>query len=118
MTTVITVGPENRLRRLDARLHEIGWGLLILLTGIIWLLPDQQVPEGAWLLGVAAILIGVNVVRYFNQIKTNGFSLLLGVLALVASLTRFWRQDLPLLAICLVVIGLSLIAKPLLTKEA
>lgn len=118
MSTVITIEPADRLQRLDARLHEIGWGLLILLTGIIWLLPDQRIPEGAWLLGVAAILIGVNLVRRFNHIKTNGFSLLLGILALVASLTRLWRQDLPLLAICFVVIGVSLIAKPLLTKEA
>ena len=31
---------------------------------MIWLVPAERVPEGAWLVGVAAILLGVNVVRY------------------------------------------------------
>ena len=31
-----------------------------MLTGLIWLVPAERVPEGAWLLGVAAILLGVD----------------------------------------------------------
>ena len=37
---------------LDRRLHDIGWGLLLMLTGMVWLVPAERVPEGAWLLGV------------------------------------------------------------------
>ena len=101
---------------LDRRLHDIGWGLLLMLTGMVWLVPDQRVPEGAWLLGVAAILLGVNVVRYLQHIAVSSFSLVLGVAALVAALSRIWRTDLPVLALCLLVIGASLVAKPFLTK--
>jgi hypothetical protein len=60
---------------LDRRLHDIGWGLLLMLTGMIWLVPAERVPEGAWLLGVAAILLGVNVVSYVKHITVSGFSL-------------------------------------------
>jgi hypothetical protein len=102
--------------RLDRRLHDVAWGLLLMITGIIWLVPD--VPEGAWLWGVAAVLFGVNVVRYLNHIRINGFSMALGLAAVIAALTQIWRQDLPLLAICLIVIGASLLAKPLLTRTA
>jgi len=101
--------------QLDRRLHDITWGLLLMVTGIIWLVPNQ-VPDGVWLFGVAAILLGVNVVRYLNHIQMSGFSLILGLAALVAALARTWRSDLPLLAICFIVIGASLVAKPLLTK--
>jgi hypothetical protein len=101
---------------LDRRLHDIGWGLLLMLTGMIWLVPAERVPEGAWLLGVAAILLGVNVVRYLKHITVSGFSLVLGVAALLAALSRIWRTDLPVLAICLLIIGASLVVKPLLTK--
>jgi hypothetical protein len=101
---------------LDRRLHDIAWGLLLLMTGLIWLVPDNSVPEGAWLLGVAAVLLGVNVVRYYNRIGINGFSAALGLLALIAALARMWQTDLPLLAICFVVIGVSLLAKPLFTR--
>ena len=101
---------------LDRRLHDVGWGLLLMLTGMIWLVPADRVPEGAWLLGVAAILLGINVVRYLKHIAVSGFTLVLGVAALLAAFSRIWRTDLPVLAICLLIIGASLVAKPLLTK--
>lgn len=101
---------------LDRRLHDVTWGLLLLITGIVWLVPREQVPEGAWLVGVAAVLLGVNLVRALAHIRMNGFSLMLGVLALAALFTRLWRPDLPLLAICLVVIGASLVLRPLFAK--
>ncbi len=103
---------------LDQRLNDIGWGLLFVLTGLVWMLPVQQVPAGTWLFGVAAILIGVNVVRYLNQIAVSRFSLGLAIVALLAGIGQFWRVDLPLLAICLLIIGGSLIAKPFLTHAA
>ncbi len=104
--------------RLDHRLSDIGWGLLFVLTGLIWMAPAREVPEGTWLFGVAAILIGINVVRYFRHIAISIFSLVLGCLAALAAVGQLWRVDLPLLAICLVVIGVSLVVKPLLTRAA
>jgi hypothetical protein len=117
MATELRNVPTNATNGpLDRRLHDIGWGLLLMLTGMIWLVPAERVPEGAWLLGVAAILLGVNVVRYLKHITVSGFSLVLGFAALVAAFSRIWRTDLPVLAICLLIIGASLVAKPLLTK--
>lgn len=119
MTTALTNVPINAIDGpLDRRLHDIGWGLLLMLTGIIWLVPAERVPDGAWLLGVAAILLGVNAVRYLKHIRVSGFSLVLGVAALLAAFSRVWRTDLPVLAICLLVIGASLVARPLLTKTS
>ncbi len=103
--------------QLDQRLNDIGWGLLFLLTGVVWMLPQQQVPAGTWLFGVAAILIGVNVVRYLKGITVSRFSLGLGGVALLGGFGQFWRVDLPLLAICLLIIGASLVAKPFLTHS-
>ena len=103
---------------LDRRLSDIGWGLLFMLTGLVWMVPAEQVPQGTWLFGVAAILIGVNVVRRLNHVPMSGFSLVLGVLALFAALGQLWSVNLPLLAICLFVIGASLVLKPLLTQTA
>jgi hypothetical protein len=76
----------------------------------LWLVPAENVPEGAWLLGVAAILLGVNIIRYVKHITVSGFSLVLGFAARVAAFSRVWRTDLPVLAICLLVIGASLVA--------
>ena len=104
--------------QLDRRLNDIGWGLLLMLTGAIWLLPAASVPAGTWLFGVAAILLGVNVARYLNHIAVSGFSLALGIAAAVAAISQMWRTDPPLVAIFLIVIGASLVAKPLFTRTA
>ena len=104
--------------RLDHTLNDVAWGLLFMLTGLVWMIPAQQVPQGTWLFGVAAILIGVNVVRYLKHLAMSRFSLVLGCLALLAAFGQLWPVDLPLLAICLFVIGASLVVKPLVTRTA
>ncbi len=119
MASELSTSPATHTHgQLDRRLNDIGWGLLLMLTGLIWLVPAERVPESAWLLGVAAILLGVNIVRYLKHITVSGFSLVLGFAALLAALSRSWRTDLPVLAICLLVIGASLVLKPLLTKAS
>lgn len=104
--------------QLDRRLNDIGWGLLLMLTGAIWLLPSTAVPAGTWLFGVAVILLGVNVARYIKHIAVSGFSVGLGIAAFVAAVSQLWRSDPPLVAIFLLVIGTSLVARPLFTKTA
>jgi hypothetical protein len=85
MATALRSVPVNATSGpLDRRLHDIGWWPLLMLTGVIWLVPAEHVPEGAWLLGVAA---------------------------LVAAFSRIWLTDLPVLAIGLLVIGASLVGQ-------
>ena len=112
------MSPDRETTALDHRLSDIGWGLLFVLTGLVWMVPPERVPEGTWLFGVAAILIGINVLRYVRHVAVSGFSLTLGVLALLGAFGQLLQVNLPLLAICLVIIGASLIAKPLLTRTA
>jgi hypothetical protein len=107
-----------RESQLDRRLNDIGWGLLLILTGAIWLLPPAAVPSGTWLFGLAVILLAVNGVRYAKHVAVSGFSLVLGVAAFIAAVSQMWRTDPPLVAIFLLVIGASLIAKPLFTRTA
>jgi hypothetical protein len=110
--------PTVHNSQLDRRLSDISWGLLLMLTGAIWLLPAAIVPPGTWLFGVAVILLGVNVARYVKHIAVSGFSVAVGVAAVVAAVSQIWRTDPPLVAIFLLVIGTSLVARPLFTRTA
>ena len=103
--------------RLNKRIEDIGWGLLLILTGGILLIPDEQVPQGSWLIGAGIILLGLNLVRYFNGIRPNWFSSLMGLVALIAGAGEFYGLDLPLFAIFLIIIGASLVLRPFF-KEA
>lgn len=110
--------PITREAQLDRRLNDVGWGLILMLTGALWLLPAAAVPSGTWLFGVAVILIGINAARYAKHIAVNGFSVTVGVAAFIAAVSQMWRTDPPLVAIFLLLIGASLVAKPFLARTA
>jgi uncharacterized membrane protein YphA (DoxX/SURF4 family) len=98
---------------LDKRLEDIGWGLLLLLTGVTFLMPGWAVPANTWLIGCGLILLAINLVRRLNGIAIHGFSIALGILALVGGLASFLGVQLPLFALFLILVGISIILKPL-----
>lgn len=43
-----------------------------MLAVVVWLLPTASVPPGTWLFGVAAILIGINALRFLKHLTVSG----------------------------------------------
>jgi hypothetical protein len=70
---------DTDLANMAKRLDQIGWGIFLVMIGVIWLVPG--VPQGTWL-------------GDFTGIK------------------------LPLFPICLVIVGATLILKPLVSERA
>ena len=95
----------------EDRQDTVGWGLLALVWGFTILL--DAMPFGAGLVGTGLILLGANVVRYFQGIRINGFSACIGVLALVwgglelaGTVLPF---ELPVFAILLIALGAAVV---------
>ncbi len=99
------------------QIQAIGWGLLLLITGGVLLLPDQHLAEIAWLIGVGLVLLGANAVRYLNGMPTGSGNFVLGIVALGAGLAGIVGVTLPWLPIVLILFGASLLARPLFEKE-
>ena len=102
---------------LNKRIEAVGWGLFLIMIGGIALIPDNQVPNGLWLIGVGLIMIGVNGVRYLNQIKMSSFSLVLGIVALIFGLQEIDGIDLPMFPILLILVGASILFRMLVEKD-
>lgn len=98
------------------RLDQIGWGIFLVMIGTIWLVPG--VPQGTWLIGTGALLLLLNAIRFRLGIQWSGVSIALGVFALAAGLGDLTGIKLPLFPICLVIVGASLILKPLVSQKA
>lgn len=99
--------PKDALNR---RIDEIGWGLFFLVTGAVLLVPDK-VPGGTWLMAVGLILLGINGVRRVNDIPISVFTVVLGILALAAGIGDLLGVKLPLFAVLLIIIGVSVIVR-------
>ena len=111
-------GEDTQKRALSKRLEDIGWGLFFIMIGCIWLVPKERVPQGTWLLGTGVLLLALNAVRYLNGLAINGFTAVLGILALAAGVGDLFGVRLPLFAICLIIFGASIILKAASSAKA
>ena len=111
-----TNNQDTQQSALNKRLEAIGWGLFLIMIGGIWLVPDERVPQGTWLIGAGLIMLGINGVRYLKGIKTSSLTIVLGILALFAGLGGLFGVK-PLVAILVILFGASIILKPLILKK-
>jgi len=101
----------NSDRELNRRYELVAWGALFILFGAIDLVPG--VPAGTEWLGIAIILLGLNMMRYISKIPTNIISITLGIIALVLGTSRLLhlRGTLPFFETLLIVIGVVLLVR-------
>ena len=114
----ISIDESTRKLALSKRLEDFGWAVLLIAIGTIWLVPDKIIPQGSWLIAVGVILLALNAVRSFNGIRMRGFSLAVGIVALIIGSSEFFGLRLPLFPIALIVIGVGMLLKPLFEKDS
>ena len=102
---------EARKQDLNKRLETVSWGLfLIMLGGLAFV---KGVPEGAWLIGVGVIMLGLNGVRLLLGIRASWFTLILGTIALLSGLSSVLGVDIPVGPLLVILIGLAIIVRAL-----
>jgi hypothetical protein len=89
----------------DRLLDDLGWGVLLVMTGTFWLLPAGHVPRGSWLIAVGLILLTLSAARHILRIRMNCFALVAGLLALIFGTGAYLSVNLPLFPIVLIVVG-------------
>jgi len=71
----------------------------------------QSVPQGTWLVGTGLIMLGLNVARYSNGLRTSNFTVVLGVLALLIGIGGITGLDVPFVPVALIIIGADVLFK-------
>ena len=104
---IFEIKPKER-KELE-RYEKIGWGLFLVMLGAIWLFPDSVVPEGTFMFGVGVILVGLNLIKYSKGYKVNGFTIFLGVVALIAGLSSLLGRSVDIFPLILILWGISII---------
>ena len=113
-----TAGSDDAAHRdIDRTLDSIGWGLFFILLGSIWLVPESMVPEGLFLIGLGVIFVGLNSVRYILGRAASLFWIVVGLILLTIGISDFLGMDLPVIPMIVIIIGISMIIKPLIGKR-
>ncbi len=98
-----------------SRIETIGWGLLLLMTGVLALIPG--VPDGTWLVGLGVLMLGLNATRPLIGLPPDRFGVIVGSGALVAGIGVIAGIDLPVFAPLLILCGLAIIARAVRAGE-
>jgi hypothetical protein len=104
----------DNARTLNRYFETIAWGAIFIWWGLTELL--NFLPNGIDAVGFGLIFLGVNVARSLKGIPTNGFSITLGILALVWGGLDLARSvlhlpfQIPIFATLLIVLGMTLLA--------
>jgi hypothetical protein len=108
----------NNVRTLTRDFEVIAWGVFFIWWGITELF--TFLPNGTDAVGIGLILLGLNLARFVSGIPTSGFTITLGIIALVwgalelAGSVLLLPFELPVFAIVLIVLGLILLVRELL----
>ena len=102
---------------LNKRLETIGWGLFLIMLGGFSFVPNDQVPKGVWSIGVGAIMLGLNVARYFYKIRMSGFTTFLGIISLLGGVVQLLGGYSVEGALLLIILGAYLLLKPWFDKR-
>lgn len=101
---------------LNKRLEDSGWGFFLLMIGTLLLLPNEFVPQGAWLVGAGLIMLGLNGIRYLNDISVSRFTVVMGIVSFLVGVASFFGLRPPFFAIFLALVGLSIIIRSCLPQ--
>ena len=109
---------QSGSRRQGKRLDEIALALALIMTGALWLAPKAMFPEGSWLVGAGLILLGLNAARRIRGVKTSGFGIIVGLIAFAVGIGRIIGQDLPVVPVLLIILGIGLVLRAAAGKES
>ena len=110
MTSTMDATRQN----LDSRLDTVGWGLFFAMSGIVLLVPG--LPNGSWLAGVGAIILGLGAVRAMLALPVSGFGMILGIVLLATGLGTIAGVALPWFSLLLVLCGVALVVGDLVRR--
>jgi hypothetical protein len=107
-SAVPDVTPTSR----GAWLTDLGWGLFLLWTGTVWLVP-HHFPAGSWMSGVGLLLLAIVVARFVMGARVGLGSLVLALLVLVGGLAELSDTRAPVIPLALLLGGAAIALRTL-----
>lgn len=102
---------------LNKRLESAGWGLFLIMVGGFMFVPQSQVPQGLWSIGIGVIMLGLNAARFYYGIRMSGFTTFLGIVSLLGGVAELLRLTSLQGALLLIILGAALVLKPWFDKR-
>ena len=104
-------------KELNSRLNQIGWGIFLLLVGIVWLIPGDAIPDGSLFFSGGLIMIIINLVKKQKGIRTGNGNVIFGFVLIGIGIIDLLDSPVPVIAALLILWGISILFKAVRTKQ-
>ncbi len=104
---------ESR-KDLDGRVEVAAWGLFTILCGVVLLLPE--LPDGTWLTGTGAIILGFAALRANLGLPNSAFWPVMGIGFATFGAGALAGLALPWVSGLMLVCGLAIVAETLVPR--
>ena len=93
---------HDRAKKLDA----VGWAIFFIWAGVAWI---ANVGFGVGLIGVAAIILGIQAIRRLLGFNLEFFWIVVGIGFAIGGLWEYLEVQTPLAPIVLIIVGIALL---------
>ncbi len=93
---------HDRAKKLDA----VGWAIFFIWAGVAWI---ANVGFGVGLIGVAAIILGIQAIRRLLGFNLEFFWIVAGIGFAIGGLWEYLEVQTPLAPIVLIIVGIALL---------
>ena len=93
---------HDRAKKLDA----VGWAIFFIWAGVAWI---ANVGFGVGLIGVAAIILGIQAIRRLLGFNLEFFWIVVGIGFVIGGLWEYLEVQTPLAPIVLIIVGIALL---------
>jgi predicted benzoate:H+ symporter BenE len=102
-----------RNKKLEHRIAALGWGVFFIWTGVALL---AHIGWGVGLMGVAILILGGQVLRYYSGLRVVGFWIVMGSLFFLGGIWKLFDVQLDLIPILCIGVGAALLLSVLVCK--
>lgn len=104
-------------KELNSRLNQIGWGIFLLMIGVIWLIPGNVLPDGSLFLTGGLIMIVINLVKKQKGIQTGNGNVIFGFVLIGIGIIDLLDSPVPVIAALLIFWGIGILFRALRKKQ-
>lgn len=104
-------------KRKNRKIEHASWALFLMFFGLMFIVDEKIIPDGAWMMGIGALLVLLNILRYTQSLPLSHFTSGLGVILIIFGIGDYASYDIPKGALIIFIIGAFLLGNVLFKEK-
>jgi hypothetical protein len=104
-------------KKKNRRIEHATWAIFLMFFGLMFIVDEKYIPDGAWMMGIGILLILLNGIRYLQTLPISHFTAGLGVVLIILGAGDYASYNVPTGALVIFVIGAFLLGNVLIKEK-